>query len=822
MNVKLGELVVENTSVRYDNSNITFTGNLTVGNGGYLDLTDCNLSMNSTDEVFLTIHIMKGGVANLTNTTLDQLGIIGYRFMVNGTLNMENCSISGMYIFGDPDNSGIRIGSGEVTINGSSIMNDGPYSKTLYMDNASPIIRNTIIYSWAACIELKNGSDADLTNVTFVASSTEGRGLLCVNSSFTALDCSFIQGVFGMDVESRENATIRNCSFSGNWVGMILSPSSGMSPLITGSEFSNNSICALYLYDNGTIENCTFENNVIPGFIEPIASIMLNAGGNSSGFQITNCTFTGNHNGLLVNNVSADITDCLFINNTRFGGSSGIIVYGPLSTRSVSIRGCTIREHVIGTEVIYAEEAEMLLITGNTYLHNGLALGLETSMAVVRGNEFTDNGEGIGERHTNVSTIESNEYHNNTVDRYFVVRLRIEVQDGYGKLLGGTTLTLTPSESVSDISPIQLTANSTGGAVADLRWIEWMSGDPHTLYENHPYTVTAVYKGVEKAVTVDEFGENGTVIIVPFLRPEFRVMDLEIAHKGFSIWSDDPRVDETSYVKFTIKNIGKGRAEDALVTVKTGSSTLKITRITLGPGEEHDFRIQWIPGHKGKINISVEVSHSDELNASENDLTASIQVGENQGGYYYLVVLLTILVISTLVWWMVGSIEGADDDMAEIGRNLRMKLAKVLEGWSRWLSVEPAEFPDDISEFIPSGDIYAWDGQPTLSGTGKYHPWTIEDENLIREKKRDIITVKIHMPNPETEMVIEEEAELETFEWVTVKGDTESIKVDKRTLTKISHPKMYICSLCDRNFVSVDESARCPWCGGKAIFIQDM
>jgi len=71
-------------------------------------------------------------------------------------------------------------------------------------------------------------------------------------------------------------------------------------------------------------------------------------------------------------------------------------------------------------------------------------------------------------------------------------------------------------------------------------------------------------------------------------------------------------------------------------------------------------------------------------------------------------------------------------------------------------------------------------------------------------------------------MMIEEGPEMETFEWVTVKGETGSINVDKRTLSKISHPKMYICSLCDRNFVSVDESARCPWCGGKAIFIQDM
>ena len=110
-----------------------------------------------------------------------------------------------------------------------------------------------------------------------------------------------------------------------------------------------------------------------------------------------------------------------------------------------------------------------------------------------------------------------------------------------------------------------------------------------------------------------------------------------------------------------------------------------------------------------------------------------------------------------------------------------------------------------------------------MNGSGKYKPWLIDEENLQKYgKKRDVFTVQIILPPEEPEEPIEVEPEMETFEWLTMQGKTQQIKVDKQTLSKLSHPKIYICSLCDRTFVSIELDAKCPWCSGKAIFLQGM
>ena len=118
--------------------------------------------------------------------------------------------------------------------------------------------------------------------------------------------------------------------------------------------------------------------------------------------------------------------------------------------------------------------------------------------------------------------------------------------------------------------------------------------------------------------------------------------------------------------------------------------------------------------------------------------------------------------------------------------------------------------------------IYTWDGDVKLSGSGRYHPWNMEDENTLREKNPDVMTIRIKIPIPEVALVDEDVPEMETFEWVTAKGKKEQIQVDKRTLTKLSHPKMFICKNCDRNFVSVEPGADCPWCAGTSLFLEDL
>jgi len=245
--------------------------------------------------------------------------------------------------------------------------------------------------------------------------------------------------------------------------------------------------------------------------------------------------------------------------------------------------------------------------------------------------------------------------------------------------------------------------------------------------------------------------------------------------------------------------------------------------LPVGPAEGYPQPGNGLPGivDGGKINISVEASHSNELNANSIDRNNMIDVEASEGITYYAIVVITILVILTLIFWMVSYVEGADLNMAKFAGNLKIKIARILELLAGKLKTEDIVESETV-EFIPTGSITSWDGATTLSGSGKYKPWSIEQENLVKIKKKDVMTINIKLPPPETEYKFEETEEVETFEWVTNQGSTEQIKVDKRTLSKISHPKIFICSLCDRTFVSIEPNARCPWCGGKAIFLQDM
>lgn len=137
------------------------------------------------------------------------------------------------------------------------------------------------------------------------------------------------------------------------------------------------------------------------------------------------------------------------------------------------------------------------------------------------------------------------------------------------------------------------------------------------------------------------------------------------------------------------------------------------------------------------------------------------------------------------------------------------------------LNESPAEEPENDASPIPAGNIYSWDGEPALNGTGTFSQWSIQDENIIRTRKMDVMTIRIRIPPPDP-VIVDVLPEMETFEWMTAHGKKESIRVDKRTLSMISHPKMFNCSQCNRHFVGVEQTARCPWCSGRAQYVQEL
>jgi len=820
----IGELVVTNTSAGYKDTTLILNGNLTIEKDGKFTLVNCTMAVNSTSSVIYSIHVKEGGSFVMNDSIIRQLEDHGYGFIVEGTIITKNCTISGTHDPSDPENSGIIIRSDNVTMNDTVVQNWGSYSRGLFLDNASPMITNSIISAQYRAVELVNGSNPTFLNTTITSIRSQGSGIICVNSSFKVQDCTFTLNSLGIQIDSGKTAEIIDCNFTGNMLGILLRYNSSVDPVIRNCTFSDNQLCAIVLYGTATIDRCTFTNNVVPGLLSPVASVILMRAGENSLFTITNSTFRENHNGILVNNVSANIENCTFENNTLFGGYAGIIVYGPLNNSMVKIEGCTVSRHPVGADINFANQSSGFSIQGNAITGNELGIRIVLSTVNVTNNEFRENDCAVEDRYSQTSGVTGNSYENDSVARCFYVSVSFLVKDGYNVSLDDAELSLDPHESVGDYSQ-ELTTNHEGRAASVVKWTESLITDGNTkVYSYHPYTVTASYQGATETIQFDDFEEDSAEIIVPFQRPDLKVLDLEIEHRGFSVWESQVREDEKSHILFTVRNEGQGEAVNATVVVRVGNRNLKVDRFSLKSGDEKDFKVSWVPGTEGKINISVKVSHSDELNATENSLISRVHVGDNQRGYYYLIIVIAVLVISALIWWMTGRIEGADEDMVKITRNLRIKLANIFDSWARKLRVKDADMYEETHSFIPVGDIYSWDGEPTLSGSGKCHPWMIENENNLIEhkKKKDIITLQIKVPPPEVEMVIDEGPEMETFEWVTSRGRKESIQVDKRTLIKISHPKMYICSLCDRNFVSVEGKAKCPWCTGKAIFLQDM
>ena len=814
--IEMGELVIENATRNLTDSRLLFNGNITIGNGGILNLENSTLMLNSTNVTRFSIIVEEGGILNMTGSTIQNVTFWGYGFLVRGTLNMDNCTVYGMYHPLEYEQSGIIIRSDGVILNGSTIRNSGFESRALFINNSSPIIRNCNLSADYYGAYLVNGSYPRFTNTTFITNIGVGKGVLCNGSSFLFEDCNLTGNTYALDIESGIKGEVLNTTFHANWIGVVLTEFVDMNPLFRECTFQDSELSAMFLYSNATIDGCTFIRNVIPGQYRPIAPLVMRGLENETLFVLTNTTFQDNHNGILIGDGMFVLNNCTLLNNTRFAGHSGISLYGPMNNYSFTMSDSTIRGHPTGMEIVNTNHASIIDISRNIFRENEVAIRLWNSTPAIQNNTFIENECSIEERYFQGPGIRNNGYVNNEVNSRYIIRVDFLIQDGYGINLTGATVNLTANETPEPYD-LEFETVGAGRIVVDIKWEETTT----RTYSFHPYTVRVNYQGIEITSLLEDEDSDRHVIVVPYLRPNLTLEKLEIENLGFSLLEDRTRENEQSFIRFVVRNVGEGKATNATVIVNVGTRTLTTKLVTLDPGEKKDFKIRWTPDYEGKINISVEVSVPNELNVTENSLFTWIDVGEDQRGYYYLSVLLTVLMISALIWWMAGNIEGADEDMAEFSRKTKKWLSGLFESWAKKLSTEENESYEDSPIPIPAGDIYSWDGEVTMSGSGKCNPWSLEDENLLKERKKDVMTVQIKIPLPEPE-IVEEIPEMEVFEWITSKGEKESIQVDKRTITKISHPKMYICSLCDRNFVSAAKAAKCPWCSGKAYFIQDM
>ena len=787
-------------------------GNITVNNGAEFILEGQEIYINSSYSQKYSIIVMQGGTLIVRNSTIQNFSFAGYSFILKGRAEIFNSTISGIDFPGPLEKSGIQILSGSASITRSFIRGKG---FGLYLEHSGLNLSDSTVECGTGAVAAYNSSSANITNTTIITSMASGVGLYSEKSHLEVTDSHIKGNNIGAGIVNT-SISFTNTSFENNTMGLYLIRDGREVPRVKGCSFSGNRVAGARVYDSVEFMDTTFRDNGVNMPFESIGGLVVSGTpGRDIMVNISDSRFIHNRMGMTSQGASLRVIDTLFEDNTLFNGTSGAVIRAGKNQSAVFIN-CTFRDNPAGLDAHLQNSS--VTVSDSLFTDNGAGVRVHGSRLTLSHDDFEGNDCGI-EEHGAMNTLELwNSFNNNTANYRYLVRMRFKAKDGYNIPLSGVQITLRPLDNYRNFSQT-LQTDSSGEAVGDVRVSERTS----TEHSYFPYSVKVRFRGIENSTTITDEKNLNISLNVPFLRPLLEVGGLKVKNHGFSLFEDSPRVDEDSDILFYVKNTGKGTASNTTVMIMVDDRIASIKHITLGPGEKRGFSVPWTPEHEGKINISVKVYDPDEPDPTASGPEIGIEASENQRGYYYGIVLLSILAMAAMVWWIGRNIEGADEVMAEFTKKLRIKFADFLESIAVRLKTQTAEYvgAEPLSDVIPTGDITAWQG-PSLSGTGRFEPWSIDDTiRAGRGRKKDVITVTIKVPPPEPEVVIEE-PETETFEWVTTKGEKQKLKVDKKTLEKFTHPRLFICSRCDHSFVSTDRNAKCPWCGGNAILLKDL
>ncbi len=797
-------------------------GGLIVRSGAMLTIVNCNIYMNSTLLSTHTISVEDGAQLVIINSTIDRYGLYGFTFIVRGVLDVENCTISGMDYSIERTTSGIELYSAHARFDDIRLTNHGTMSLGLYLSNSTALVKDSNLYAEYSGIFMENFSSLTMENTTLATNINSGQGIVCDNSSLFLENCSFSFNSFGVVVISADLVQIDNCSFYRTIEGVVISSRVSTTAEIRGCICVENQWTALTLTGNTSVQNCIFLNNTIPWPIRSMASVLISRTMGDLSVDFSNCTFVQNHNGISARNATILLDNCSFLNNTRMSGFTGALLLPLEGDDDLMIRGCDFQDHPVGVEISSMNATAGYRVEESMFESNIIGIRSMGNLLDYYNNTFHANTIAIEERYFLSPSYDRNNFTDNLVDHRYMIQTWIRVEDEFKVPLVGAAIDLT---SITEIDPMyNLISGPFGSIKKDIIVSEYLGIGTDSIDKKifFPYELTCQYKGYENTASIENPDNSTVLVVIPYQRPVLKVTDLIIENTEFGVWNRDPRKDQQATISFRVWNTGKGDARNVTLIFRIDGHEQYRHHTSINAGKTKKFELEWTPEKKGKVNISVKVYDPEELNVSEKGPAIECHVGEDQSGYYYLIVIITIIVIFLMIWWMAANIEGADEIMADFARNLKNRLADILESLAGKLRVEDLQEEPEIQISVPSGTITMWDGQQTLNGSGKYLPWSIIEENIRKSKRQDVMTVEIEIPAPDVEFPVDDGSGMETFEWITNHGEKQQIKVDRRTLSQISHPKVYICSLCDRNFVSIDPRANCPWCNGKAIFLQDM
>ena len=380
--------VIENgDNVVRANETIVLSGNLFIENGGSLTLSNVTLKLDSNFDGENQVNIKEGGRLEVTDSDISSNSTDRfYKFFVSGSTTIMNSSIS--YVWGDlndPWHGGIQILTDSVTLRNDTIFNCK--SDGIQCWDSAPLIVNSTIHSngefgiW--CNSSANPKIVD--NKIF----NNRYGIVCDFGSSPLIDNNTIFNniISGINCELRSNPVIKSNIIYGCSKG--ISCFAGAEPTIeNNSIYSNN--CGIACYDISRpyiIGNNIFSNyevgilvnNSSPKIYENTISLNgedgMRISKNSSPAIRRNEFRQNGDEGIQCTDSNFQVTDCVFDSNR---GDSIYIKYDC----EITLENC----QILNSEMydIHLKKNSTLISINSTFEKDNICLEDKISKIVVK------------------------------------------------------------------------------------------------------------------------------------------------------------------------------------------------------------------------------------------------------------------------------------------------------------------------------------------------------------------------------------------------------------------------------------------------------
>jgi len=664
----VGEVIDEDltidTQVDWTDSEYTINANITVVDGGLLNITDATITFNSPEDAPIGLQIGPEGALLMTGVTC-QAADHPFIFSSYGETTIVSSSFSGLYsVVEDAGIAGLVGGivaeGGDLVLEDVTIESDGValslFGTNFTVDGLTITGGTYGVLAWQ--------SEGTLTDVE----------MFDIYMAFAMQETT----VDMMDIE----ATLVNWTLwamaSDITITRMLSRSTGdhislenSTTIITDSEFEGGEVGALAILGYLEIIRCQFHNlstgaeliyaegKVVDVLVEnPYdVGIVLNFIGFSaetprfefdnvtivrgteaaidiegSNIMLSNLTIEGCGNGVDVSSSTVILRDALITGSTQcrpFGCSYTATGTGiALETSSIDLFNVTIdgsNGPALSATFSLINATSSSFVNGNV---SGLLMvysAINLHSSVISDNAFwgiESLGYDIYPEELDVT------WGNGYSDLRMNMTINVKVFDDHGMWLSHADVTATSSGYT--IGPYT-TGFGGSSPTFELPLYEWTDGAND--HDFNPWTFTVVYGDFQNGTDVNlVLGLQQINLIVPVPRSDLVIDGIKAP--------DTIAPEDIATLRATVTNSGNHTVDNAVLTFyyrnENGFQRV-IGEISVGPvapGESEEGTVSWIPDIEGKYTIVAFVDVDDEVdeeNEDNNRLERELEVSEDSG-----------------------------------------------------------------------------------------------------------------------------------------------------------------------------------------------